>query len=164
VAKLVEQNDIILVSGGISVGDYDFVEMAMRQNGVNQLFHKVKQKPGKPLYYGIKDQVKIVALPGNPAAAMTLFYIYVLPLLNYAIGKPFQGLKKAVLKAENAFGKIEPRAQFLKAHVNEVTNSVTILGGQSSAMLQTFSVANAIVYIDEGEVIEKGDKCAVYLL
>jgi molybdopterin molybdotransferase len=164
IAQLLDNYDIVLLSGGISVGEYDFVELALRENGVEQLFHKVQQKPGKPMYYGVKGDVRIVALPGNPAAALTLFYIYVLPLLNFAKGRSFSGLKKAVFKAVNTFGKIEPRTQFLKALVNDTNNTVTILGGQSSAMLQTFVEANAIVVINEGEVVEEGTNCVVYLI
>ena len=77
--------------------------------------------------------------------------------------KGFKGLRSVKLKSSNDFGKREPRAQFLKAHVDEEGQCFTILGGQSSAMLQTFAVANALVYIDEGQIIEKGQSYSVYL-
>ena len=59
--------DIILITGGISVGDYDFVGKALRELEVQEIFYKVKQKPGKPLFFGRKDSKTIFALPGNPA-------------------------------------------------------------------------------------------------
>jgi molybdopterin molybdotransferase len=75
--KLINTKDLVLISGGISVGDYDFVGKALQQLNVEQCFYKVMQKPGKPLYFGKKDSTTIFALPGNPAAALTCFYIYV---------------------------------------------------------------------------------------
>jgi len=80
--KAILDNDLVLVSGGISVGDYDFVGSALNSLGVETLFYKVNQKPGKPLFVGkLKDKI-IFALPGNPAASLTCFYIYVKPFLQ----------------------------------------------------------------------------------
>jgi molybdopterin molybdotransferase len=69
--------DMVLVSGGISVGDYDFVKEALLYNGVEELFYTINQKPGKPLFFGKKDKTIVFALPGNPASALSCFYIYV---------------------------------------------------------------------------------------
>ena len=76
-AQILRSHDLVLCSGGISVGDYDFVGKALRELGVNEVFYKVKQKPGKPLFFGKTDNTLVFALPGNPAAALTCFYIYV---------------------------------------------------------------------------------------
>jgi len=75
--QVINANDVVLVSGGISVGDYDFVGSTLQELNVEQLFYKVKQKPGKPLFFGKKEEKIIFALPGNPAAALSCFYIYV---------------------------------------------------------------------------------------
>jgi molybdopterin molybdotransferase len=162
--EVIQKFDYILISGGVSVGDYDFVADALLKIGVNQEFHKVKQKPGKPFFYGTYQNKKIFGLPGNPAAALTLFYVYVLPSLNYAIGTGFKGLRTLKLTSLNDFGKGEPRAQFLKALADEDNQVFTILGGQSSAMLQTFAVANALVYVEEGREVQQGKDYLVYLL
>ena len=68
--------------GGISVGDYDFVLQAATNCGVQQLFHKVKQRPGKPLYFGKKDDKVVFGLPGNPSSVLTCFYEYVAEALS----------------------------------------------------------------------------------
>jgi len=162
--EAIEHFDYLLISGGVSVGDYDFVAQSLIQLGVQQHFHKVKQKPGKPLFYGTFQNKKIFGLPGNPAAALTLFYIYVLPSIHYSIGRNFLGLRKASLKSISQLSKPENRAQFLKALADESKGTVEILEGQSSAMLQTFALANAIVYLDENELIEKGDWVKVLLM
>ena len=67
------KNDIILLCGGISVGDYDFVLQASEYCGVEKLFHKVKQRPGKPLYFGKKQNKLVFGLPGNPSSVLDLF-------------------------------------------------------------------------------------------
>lgn len=161
--EVIDTHNVVLISGGISVGDYDFVGKALLELGVNQIFHKVKQKPGKPLFFGKKEAVSIFALPGNPAAALSCFYVYVLPALQKMIGNPNYETHLVNKKAINAFAKKGDRAQFLKAHVSG--NQVEILEGQSSAMLQTFAVANALAYMAEDVMeIEKGGDVEVIIL
>lgn len=159
-----QKADFLVITGGVSVGDYDYVALSLLKIGVIQHFHKVKQKPGKPLFYGSLESKKIFALPGNPAAALTLLYVYVLPALNFAIGKGFTGLKKLKLTSLSVVSKAESRAQFLKAIADENKGTVELLGGQSSAMLQTFAFANAFVYLDENEVVEVGNLVEVLMM
>lgn len=156
-----ENADLLMLSGGISVGDYDYVYKALLENQVNELFYKVNQKPGKPLYFGKKDQQIVAALPGNPAAALSCFYIYVLPTLNQMYGKGFQGLKTSKALMAESYSKKGSRAQFLKAKLDK--NQVRPLGGQSSAMLKSFSEANVLIYIPtEAETVLKGEEVLVY--
>lgn len=143
--KLTDTYDVVLISGGISVGDYDFVGKALEAIKVKQIFYKINQKPGKPLFYGKKGEVTIFALPGNPAAALSCFYLYVYPALELLSGNSDFQLSKSVLKSTSSFTKKGGKVQFLKAFVKN--KKVTILEGQSSAMLQTFALANALVYM-----------------
>jgi len=109
-----------------------------------QLFYKVKQKPGKPLFFGKKDNTYIFALPGNPAAALTCFYIYVWRCLERLSGN--NNFKPATIEAVSV-SEINikgDRFQFLKAKF--LNGKLEILEGQSSAMLNTFAVANALAY------------------
>jgi len=161
--KLLNENNVVLISGGISVGDYDFVKTALNELGVKEIFYKVKQKPGKPLFFGTFNHKLIFALPGNPAAALTCFYLYVLPALQKISGKEFIGLKKVKRKFKSAYSKKSGLAHFLKSNADE--DFVTISEGQSSAMLQTFAVANAITFIPESvEQQNTNDLVDVYLL
>ena len=143
--KVISENDMVVITGGISVGDYDFVGKALLELGVNQIFYKVKQKPGKPLFFGKKEETVIFALPGNPAAALSCFYLYVNPSLQKISGNTNYSLVRTKAKSTLNYTKKGDRAQFLKAIYNN--NEVTILEGQSSAMLQTFALANALVYV-----------------
>lgn len=157
---VITNNDVVLVTGGISVGDYDFVGKALKELHVNQLFYKVKQKPGKPLFFGKKENTSIFALPGNPAAALSCFYIYVYAALKRMSGITNFQLKESIEISTSAFTKRGDRAQFLKAIYKE--GKVSILEGQSSAMLQTFALANAFVYVpEEMNQISIGDKVQV---
>ncbi|MBJ6367266.1 molybdopterin molybdotransferase MoeA [Snuella sedimenti] len=145
--ELIEQNDLVIITGGISVGDYDFVGTALKSLNVEQCFYKVKQKPGKPLFFGKKDNTSVFALPGNPAAALTCFYVYVYTALQRITGEQITELPRIKVKSLSEFKKQGDRAQFLKAIYQN--DGVSILEGQSSAMLQTFAVSNALVYIPE---------------
>lgn len=156
---LADRADLILVSGGVSVGDYDHVGAAMEQIGVQTVFHKVNQKPGKPLFFGRRDRKLLFGLPGNPAAALTSLYEYALPAARLMSGQRDAFPKTEFHRAINEFHKKGERAQFLKARVTG--DGVHILEHQSSAMLRSFAEANALVYMPAsqqsilaGEVVE----------
>ena len=161
--KVINENDIVVVSGGISVGDYDFVGKALESLNVEILFYKVNQKPGKPLLMGKQGDKIIFALPGNPAASLTCLYVYVLPTLQRYSGidgKYGSNLKKS-LAHNHAINNT--RSQFLKASI--VNDEVTVLSHQDSGMLNSFALANALVYASEGKYqLLKGDKVSVYLI
>ena len=76
---------MVLLTGGISVGDYDFVLQAATECGVEKLFHKIKQRPGKPLYFGKKENKLVFGLPGNPSSVLTCFYQYVISCIGEII-------------------------------------------------------------------------------
>lgn len=159
----IEMHDVILVSGGISVGDYDFVAQALQELEVKTLFHKVNQKPGKPLYLGGKNNKLIFALPGNPAACLTCFYVYVLPTLKKISGQITQYKAINSLPLDHHLSVNNSRSQFLKA---KITNGkVTILSHQASSMLNTFSTANALVYVVDGNYeLKENELVTVYWL
>lgn len=161
--EIISNHDMILVSGGISVGDYDFVGKALGALSVTELFYKVKQKPGKPLFFGKKENKIIFALPGNPGAALTCFYIYVQLALQKLSGNAAYTTTKLKAKSKSAFTKKGDRAQFLKASYQ--LDGVEILDGQSSSMLHTFATGNALVYVsEECNSIKINDEVEVILL
>ena len=157
--KVISENDVVIISGGISVGDYDYVGKALLTLGTKQIFYKVKQKPGKPLFFGKLNNKPVFALPGNPASALSNFYIYVYPTLERLSGNVSFSINRGTAVLDSDYIKIGDRAQFLKAH--HKNGKVSILEGQSSAMLHTFAVANVLAYIPwnlnnykKGDVIE----------
>lgn len=156
-------SDVVLVSGGISVGDYDFVKVALEQLAVETLFYKVRQRPGKPLYFGKKENSFVFALPGNPASTLSCFYIYVVPLLIGLKGGLSEGLMRINLPLAHDFKSEEPRALFLKALLKN--RSIEILDRQHSSMIVSFAKANALVYLPgKKAALKKGDLVETILL
>jgi molybdopterin molybdotransferase len=161
IQEAIDLHDVVLISGGISVGDYDFVYESLQEIGVETFFYKVNQKPGKPLFAGKFKDKFIFALPGNPAASLTCFYIYVKPLITKIFGFPSDSTQnnQAILKEDLVVNNT--RSQFLKAKLED--GQVSILSHQNSSMLNSFSIANALVFIKDGDyTLKKGDKVDIY--
>lgn len=86
-ADILANFDILILSGGVSMGKFDFIPSILGDLGVKEIFHKIKQKPGKPIWFGkSKNKQPIFALPGNPVSSIVCFYRYVMPYLNEATG------------------------------------------------------------------------------
>lgn len=162
IADFLDHSDVLLLSGGISVGDYDFVKQALEENGVTELFYKVFQKPGKPLYFGRKKNKFVFALPGNPASSLTCFYIHVLPLLQRFSGARETGLKRVSMPINHPFEYRSDRPVFLKANIEN--NTVSILNRQSSSMIHSMAMGNALVFLDGQKTVQKGDRVGCILV
>ena len=156
------KSDVVLLTGGISVGDFDFVLQATIDNEVQKLFHKIKQKPGKPFYFGKLEYKCVFGLPGNPASGLTCFYEYVAPALGRMCNRDFS-LKKLRVPIMLDFKKPAGLTYFLKGYFDGV--GVHIFEAQESFRLSSFATANCLVQIDE-EVTEckKGELIEIHLL
>lgn len=153
--------DVLLLTGGISVGDYDYVKESLERAEIHQLFYKIQQKPGKPLYSGKKEQHYVFALPGNPASVLTCFYQYVRPFIKGLKGEKhiFNSYEDA--KLINDFNKKNKLTNFLKGHLEN--GEVSITSSQESYKMNSFSSANCIVEISgEERVIRQGEKVIVW--
>ncbi len=156
------QSDAVLLTGGVSVGDYDFVVEAAVDCGVEQCFHKVKQRPGKPLYFGKKDDVLVFGLPGNPSSVLSCFYNYVLPAIGKLMGRNLI-LEQRQASLSTAFIKPKGLTQFLKGHYQP--GEAIALGAQESFQLSSFAQANCFIQLEEGkEEYNKGEAVTVLLL
>ena len=162
-AELSEQNDVILTSGGISVGDYDFVGQALEAIGAETVFYKVKQKPGKPLLFAKKEEKLFFALPGNPASSLVCYYEYVLPAIRKMSGRTDCFLRSLLMPVKNAYSFNGERDEFLKATATQ--EFVIPLDGQESFAIRSFAIANAIIYLPVNQnVVAEGDMVEVHLL
>ena len=153
-----EKSDMILLCGGISVGDYDFVLKASENCGVKKLFHKVKQRPGKPLYFGKKENKIVFGLPGNPSSVLTCFYEYVVEALAIMINRK-SFIKTIRASLQNDFLKISGLAFFLKGLLKD--DEVIGLDAQESYRLSSYAKANCLIRLEEerteykaGEIVE----------
>lgn len=146
VAKRSQENDIIILTGGVSVGDYDFSRPALEANAFEIVFHKVNQKPGKPLLFAQQNTKLAFGLPGNPRAVMVSFYIYILPLLNQLMGGQAQGLRKMLVPITHDFKRnADGKTHFVTGKITE--NGLNLLAKQQSHMLQSLAVADVIVVL-----------------
>jgi len=161
VSKALE-SDLVLISGGISVGDYDFVQESLSSLGVEECFYKVRQKPGKPLLFGKKRNTYIFALPGNPASTLNCFYIYVIPILYKLLGRQPEHLPIVDLSIDQAIENMADRALFLKA--KSIGSTVHPIDEFNSATLMSFSKANALVYVPDNVTLAKGNLVKAWLL
>lgn len=144
--------DVLLVSGGVSIGDFDHTKAILEKSGVKEIFWKAAIKPGKPIFYGLKTDAgggkKIVfGLPGNPVSALVCLEEFVRPALEklqgFAPKHPSYHLQG---KAVNAYPKPKDRQQYLFCNAlgNEGSWELEILRPQGSAMLGMACQANAL--------------------
>lgn len=148
---MLEEVDILLISGGISVGEYDFVKRGLEANDVEELFYKINQKPGKPMWFGRRNKSYVFALPGNPASVLTCFYVYVYPFIQAWKGCENFELQRSMASCNEALVNKSGKTLFLKASLSD-SGDVSPLMGQSSAMMYTYALSNALICIPE----EKG--------
>lgn len=156
-------SDVVLVSGGISVGEYDFVAKSLQELKVENIFYKISQKPGKPLFFGKRGNCLIFALPGNPASVLNCFYQYALPAIKIMQHTPEIFLKKLHLPIAASFSKKEGLGIFLKGKIAD--GKVEVLPGQESNNIGAFAFADCIIYLpsSKGNVIT-GEPVEVHLL
>lgn len=102
--KIFLDHDLIILSGGVSKGKFDFVPDTLESLGVKNLFHEVNQKPGKPMWFGTSKKQIVFALPGNPVSTFLCFHRYIKPWLlkNIGIEKPFD---KVILSKDFSFAQ-----------------------------------------------------------
>ncbi|MCF8324256.1 MAG: molybdopterin molybdotransferase MoeA [Leadbetterella sp.] len=86
IEELLQKYDILIFSGGVSMGKKDFIPQALAENNVKEIFHKIAQKPGKPMWFGKNDKTIVFALPGNPVSTYLCTLKYVLPWLKKHLG------------------------------------------------------------------------------
>ena len=156
------QSDLVLLTGGVSVGDYDFVVQACQENNVDQIFHKIKQKPGKPLFFGKKKNKYIFGLPGNPASVLNCFYEYVYPAIGI-----LNNSKRVLIKIQAPISKSQKKAlgltQFLKGYFDG--EMVHNLKAQESFRLSSFAKSNCLIKLEEDQTdLAKGQLVEVHLL
>jgi molybdopterin molybdotransferase len=156
-----ETSDLVLITGGVSVGDYDLVVPTLTELGVECVFHKLKQKPAKPFYYGTKGAKRIFGLPGNPASVLTCWYAWIRPYMLEAVGVSTGSIFQTAL-LENEYRQKPGLTHFVKANLQ--SGKVQVLAGQESFRLDAFAQANCFIKTDaETEVLKPGDVVKIIL-
>ena len=140
--------DVLVLSGGVSVGDHDLVKEELARRGIRRVFWRVRIKPGKPVFFGRRGRQLVFGLPGNPTSAMVTFLLFVRPALDVMLGRKRPGARRgrAVLAEEIV---LKPgRRQFLRGLLDAegATLRVRAYADQRSGVLR--SMARGRVLID----------------
>lgn len=166
------KQDMLLVSGGISVGDYDFVKGVLKDLGTQMKFWKVAMRPGKPLAFGMISAsggkgIPVFGLPGNPVSSMVAFEQFVRPAILKTAGARdiFRFHLPAIIKED--FQKKKGLRYFLRAVLENKNGSLyaSLTGPQGSGILKSMVLANGIMELPEDNVlVYRGEKVQVTYL
>lgn len=157
-----EQHDALFVTGGVSVGDYDFTPQALETAGFRSVFHKINQKPGKPLLFAVREGCIAFGMPGNPRSVLSCYHQYALPGLRKMAGNANPELTKIRLPLTEEVKNPGERSVFTYATIQ--LDGIRPMRGQGSHMLQTCVNADAVIEIPPETSFSPGDKVTVYLL
>jgi molybdopterin molybdotransferase len=152
--------DVLITSGGVSVGDADFVKEALDATGRVE-FWKVAMKPGRPLAFGSVGDALFFGLPGNPVSVMVTFYLFVQPALRRLMGELAQAPLLLKARSESRLRKKAGRTEYQRGVLMDDTNGDLVVkktGPQGSGILTSMSEANCFVILPlEAESVEPGD-------
>lgn len=149
-------HDLILTSGGVSVGEEDHVKPAVEAEGELNLW-KIAIKPGKPLAFGrVGGRTAFIGLPGNPVSSFVTFVILVRPFILRAQGAERTAPRVQALRADFDWPKPDPRREFLRARVND-QDGLDLFPNQSSGVLTSTVWADGLIDNPPGRAIERGD-------
>jgi molybdopterin molybdotransferase len=159
--------DLIISSGGVSVGDYDLVKQVMQEEGNRMQFWRVAMKPGRPLAFGALGEVPVVGLPGNPGAAMVSFEQFIRPAILKMMGHT--NLYRRIVRARlgEDISKKSGIRHFIRARIRRDEDGFTIITtfDQGSGILKSMVRANGLIILpEEITKVRAGETVAVQLL
>ncbi|KAF7600281.1 MAG: molybdenum cofactor biosynthesis protein [Candidatus Dactylopiibacterium carminicum] len=167
-ARGLEIADVLLVSGGFSVGEHDYVQQTLQALGVKQHFGRIAMRPGHPLMFGSHAGGHVFGLPGNPVSSMVCFELFVLPALRRLMGH------RRVCRTEVRARLLEPirthpqRTEFVRVRLTRDDEGRWLArptGAQGSALLQSMMLADGLLRAPVGAGgLAAGDEVRVHLL
>ncbi|ACD93941.1 molybdopterin molybdotransferase MoeA [Trichlorobacter lovleyi] len=158
--------DMLITTGGVSVGDRDFVKESIQNIGGSLLFWKVNMKPGKPVAFAVLEDKPVFALPGNPVAAMVAFEMFVRPAMLLKQGCPriYRPRIKAVLVNDVRNRGDRPHLVRVKVTLDHGEYHASIAGNQSSANLASLTQSNGLLHLIPNSSLTAGSRVEVILL
>ncbi len=147
--KAMAENDVVIISGGVSVGDCDLVRDILKENGVKILFERVAVKPGRPTVFGVADEIFCFGLPGNPVSGFVMFELLVKPFLYRMMGHDFKptssrGQLERTIKRKNA------ERDFWLPVVTRYDGKVAQIDYHSSAHITALCEADGLICVPAG--------------
>jgi molybdopterin molybdotransferase len=160
-------SDLVLSTGGVSMGTFDLVRQTLAEVGVTEHFWKIAQKPGKPLTFGTRERVPIFGLPGNPVSSLVCFYLYVRPMLRAMSGLTRLHLPTVSASAAERIQTARGLTEFVRCTLEGEpgTYRARATGSQSSGVLRSLSLGQGLIVAPpEVTTVEAGSRVRVILL
>jgi molybdopterin molybdotransferase len=158
-----EKVDLIVTTGGVSMGAYDYVRKVIEDQGSLE-FWRVNIKPGKPLAFGYLEKTPIIGLPGNPVSAYVGFHVFILPVINKLAGKEYHPPFLIQAKLQSKL-QSNTRESYIPAYVESDHHQHTVspVKNQSSGNLFSLVLTNALIILPGGvEFFNEGDMVNVW--
>ena len=157
IEKAIQECDIVIITGGVSMGDFDFVPSVLESAGVKILFDRVNVQPGKPTTFGLHPKSLVFGLPGNPVSSFIQFEMLIRPLINKMMGHnwrhPVQNLPLGV----NYERKSSARLGFIPVKINEKMEVIPV-DFHGSAHITALSDSDGIIVLQPGiKFLRKGE-------
>jgi len=146
------ENDVVMTSGGVSVGDYDFVKQVQEELGVSRRFWGVATKPGKPLAFGVRGDTLAFGVPGNPVASMVSFELYIRPALLALQGRPDVFRPWLFAEAAEPVRPTKDRTEARRCRLTHEDGALraTTTGPQGSGILSSMAGAEGLFFVPPG--------------
>ncbi len=158
--------DLIITTGGVSVGKKDLVKKCLEDLGMKTKFWKVKVKPGKPILFGLLNGIPVFGLPGNPVSSYVCFIIFVMEAIKKLLPSDANCIIKSKAYPVNKFINDSERETYYRGSFFSENNKkyVNIFKNQDSSLMKNLSLANCLVKVPAKKIALKGDFLEIYEL
>lgn len=155
---ILEDYDVLLMSGGVSKGKFDFIPEVLERLGFEKLFHRVAQRPGKPFWFGQMGEKKVFAFPGNPVSTLACFHKYFVPWLYKVRGLEYQPFKVVLANSVTFKPDLDYFAQASISQAEDGRYLATVKHGNGSGDMVSPSSMDGFIELPKGkEVFEVGE-------
>jgi molybdopterin molybdotransferase len=161
------QADVVLSTGGVSMGSFDYVRGILKELGYAERFWKVAQKPGKPLTFGQRGHTPVFGLPGNPVSSLVCFYVYVVPALRTMMRLDAVYLPTVPARLHESIRAGRGMTEFVRCIIDGVPGNYAVrsTGSQSSGVLRSLSLGDGLIVAPpETDTLAAGALVRVMLL
>jgi molybdopterin molybdotransferase len=159
--KAINESDIVILTGGVSMGDFDFVPSVMEKAGVKMLFDQVNVQPGKPTTFGVHSKAVVFGLPGNPVSSFIHFETLVRPLINKMMGHNWKPNEQKLPMGVTFERKSPVRMGWIPVKITE-NMEVLPVEFHGSAHISALPYADGIFAVSAGtKIVKKGEKVSV---
>ena len=166
IQEALESADVVVTSGGVSVGEKDLVKSTLLDLGVEQVFWGVKLKPGKPVFYGMREDSRFFGLPGNPVSAMVCFELFVRPALMQMMGREDKERPRIQVYFDEEVSNRLGRMHAMRVSLENTENGwrAESVGAQGSGLVSSLTKADALALIGPESEVRAGEPVEAIVL